>query len=123
MSTKETTVPNYLVNVVWSAEDREFVATCEELGDLSGLGTSRIEAVRELETAIAGWLDYLTSRGIPWPKPAATELELLVEMEEDSVFTLTEIKGSHRATSPPTTQLTQSPVSSSLANAPTRDVV
>lgn len=62
-------LPRYSYRVSWSAGDGECVATCDEIPGLSGLGPTPARATRELEVAIAAWLDYLGSRGLPWPLP------------------------------------------------------
>lgn len=63
-------MPPYSVLVVWSREDQEYVATCPEIPGLSGLGPSEAAAVQELKVAIAGWLEYLESIGLPPPPEA-----------------------------------------------------
>ncbi|HVT04530.1 MAG TPA: type II toxin-antitoxin system HicB family antitoxin [Thermoanaerobaculia bacterium] len=47
-------VPNYGVRVFWSDEDNEYVAVCDELPEVSGLGSTFEEAVRELQVALEG---------------------------------------------------------------------
>jgi predicted RNase H-like HicB family nuclease len=62
-------VPPYAVHTSWSDRDAECVATCEEFPGLSGLGPTPARASAELRIAIAAWLDYLASRGLPAPAP------------------------------------------------------
>ena len=62
-------LPRYSYHMSWSEGDGECVATCAELPGLSGLGPTPARATRELEVAIAAWLDYLASRGLPAPPP------------------------------------------------------
>lgn len=56
---------NYQVQ--WSDEDGEFVATCEEYPNLSGLGKTKAEALQELEIAVAGWLSYRAGASLKAP--------------------------------------------------------
>ena len=63
-------LPPYTYQTSWSDRDGECVATCTEFPGLSGLAPTPERAIRELETAIAAWLDYLASRGLPAPPPA-----------------------------------------------------
>ena len=64
-------LPPYTYRTSWSERDGECVATCAELPGLSGLAPTPGRAIEELKTAIAAWLDYLASRGLPAPPPAA----------------------------------------------------
>jgi predicted RNase H-like HicB family nuclease len=63
-------LPPYVVRTSWSDRDAECVATCEEFPGLSGLAPTPAHAIAELRVAIAAWLDYLASRGLPAPPPA-----------------------------------------------------
>ena len=60
-------LPPYTYQTSWSDRDGECVATCAEFPGLSGLAPTPGRAIDELKTAIAAWLDYLTSRGLPAP--------------------------------------------------------
>lgn len=62
-------VPPYSLQIFWSPEDEEFVATCVEIPGLSGLAATEAGAIEELKVALAGWLEALSERGIPWPEP------------------------------------------------------
>ena len=59
----------YAARISWSERDAEFVATCAELPWLSGLGPTPAHAATELRIAIAAWLDYLATHGLPAPRP------------------------------------------------------
>jgi predicted RNase H-like HicB family nuclease len=59
----------YAARISWSDRDAEFVATCAELPWLSGLGPTPAHAATELRIAIAAWLDYLATHGLPAPTP------------------------------------------------------
>lgn len=61
-------LPRYSYRMSWSEWDGECVATCDEIPGLSGLGPTPPRAVHALEVAIAAWLDYLASRGLPAPR-------------------------------------------------------
>jgi predicted RNase H-like HicB family nuclease len=63
-------LPPYVVHTSWSDRDAECVATCEEFPGLSGLAPTPARAIAELHVAIAAWLDYLASKGLPAPPPA-----------------------------------------------------
>lgn len=62
-------IPAYTYMFEWSEEDQEHVALCAEIPGLSGLGTTRAEAVAELEESIRGWLAHLEEEGLPIPAP------------------------------------------------------
>jgi len=63
-------IPPYSFHTSWSDRDGECVATCEEIPGLSGLAPTPARAIAELRVAVAAWLDYLSSCGIPAPPPA-----------------------------------------------------
>jgi predicted RNase H-like HicB family nuclease len=66
-------IPPYSFRTAWSDRDGECVATCDEIPGLSGLGPTPTRALAELHVALAAWLDYLASRGLPAPAPARRE--------------------------------------------------
>lgn len=61
--------PVYAFRTSWSEADAECVATCDELPGLSGLAPTPGGALQQLRVAIAAWLDYLASQGLPAPVP------------------------------------------------------
>ena len=65
-------IPPYAFRTSWSDRDAECVATCDEIPGLSGLGPTPARALAELRIAIAAWLDYLASRGVPAPAPISS---------------------------------------------------
>jgi len=67
-------LPPYTYRTSWSVRDGECVATCAQFPGLSGLAPTPGLAIEELKTAIAAWLDYLASRGLPAPPPDAPGL-------------------------------------------------
>jgi predicted RNase H-like HicB family nuclease len=67
-----TRIPHYSYQVFWSAEDREYVATCAEIPGLSGLAPTEAGAINELKVAIAAWLEHLESQGMSAPRPVTS---------------------------------------------------
>ncbi|OGQ82491.1 MAG: hypothetical protein A3F90_08885 [Deltaproteobacteria bacterium RIFCSPLOWO2_12_FULL_60_19] len=62
-------LPQYSYYISWSPEDREFVATFVELPELSGLGSTLAEAVKELREALHAWLETAKDKGFNLPTP------------------------------------------------------
>ncbi len=62
-------IPPYSYRILSDAISGEYVAECEEIPGLSGVGPTDIEALAELKEAIAGWLEALAAEGQPWPSP------------------------------------------------------
>ena len=60
--------PRYTVNVVWSAEDKCWVADVPDLKSCSAFGATRADALAEAEQAIAAWLAVAREDGKPIPK-------------------------------------------------------
>jgi predicted RNase H-like HicB family nuclease len=71
-------VPAYHYRISFSEEDGEYVATCDEVPGLSGLGGTPQDAVTQLETALRGWLEYLTEQQVPLPEPRSVALRVRV---------------------------------------------
>ena len=63
--------PHYSYRIFWSKEDGEYVAECDEIPGLSGLGSSEAQAIKELKVAIGVWLDHLIANGESLPTPRA----------------------------------------------------
>lgn len=61
--------PRYLYRVFWSSEDEQFVATCFELPELSGLGASPEEALGELSVAVELAAEAMSAVGTSLPPP------------------------------------------------------
>ncbi len=61
--------PRYAMNVFWSDEDQSWIADAPDLRRCSAHGDTPAEAVRELETAIALWLESAAEHGDPIPEP------------------------------------------------------
>ena len=64
-------VSHYTYRVAWSADDREFVASCAEFPSLSWLATSQIGALNGLEAMLAEVLADLERQGESVPVPYA----------------------------------------------------
>lgn len=62
-------LPQYSYYISWSPEDKEFVATFVEIPELSGLGPTLTEAVKELRDVFIGWLETAKDKGFELPKP------------------------------------------------------
>jgi predicted RNase H-like HicB family nuclease len=62
-------LPPYSYRVFWDAASGEYVAECQEIPGLSGIGATAPEAVTELQEALAGWLEVLEEQGVPFPPP------------------------------------------------------
>ncbi|MBL1257497.1 type II toxin-antitoxin system HicB family antitoxin [Methylocystis sp. Sn-Cys] len=61
----------YPVDIFWSDEDEGFIAVAKDLPGCSAFGASRAEASREIEDAIAAWIEAARSAGNPVPEPSA----------------------------------------------------
>ncbi|MBI3757674.1 MAG: type II toxin-antitoxin system HicB family antitoxin [Deltaproteobacteria bacterium] len=62
-------IPSYSYRIFYDAPSGEYVAECEEIPGLSGIGATDMEALAELKEAIAGWLAALAADGMPFPLP------------------------------------------------------
>ena len=49
-----------------------FEAKCLEIPDLSAYGDTPDEAIREIQEAVAGWLEVLEDEHLPFPEPINT---------------------------------------------------
>jgi predicted RNase H-like HicB family nuclease len=63
----------YSVNLVWSEEDRSYIATVPEFPNLSAFGKTPQEAAREAETAVKGFIAVLKEDGEEIPEPLTLE--------------------------------------------------
>jgi predicted RNase H-like HicB family nuclease len=59
----------YPIVVFWSDEDECWIADAPDLKYCSAHGDTPEEAVRELATAMAAWIETVTERGEPLPEP------------------------------------------------------
>lgn len=62
-------LPPYAYSWKQCAESGDFEARCREIPDLSAYGETPEEALREIETAVCGWLEVLQEGGDPFPAP------------------------------------------------------
>lgn len=60
----------YQINIFWSDEDDMYVAAVPDLPGCSALGDTYDEALREVQVAMALWIDTATEFGDPVPAPA-----------------------------------------------------
>jgi predicted RNase H-like HicB family nuclease len=66
---KQMKPPQYSYFISWSPEDKEFVASFVEIPELSGLGLTIVDAVKELREALIGWLETAKEKGFNLPEP------------------------------------------------------
>ena len=59
----------YHINIFWSAEDEAWIADVPDLRYCSAHGDSPAEALREVEEAVAAWLEAQLEAGRPAPEP------------------------------------------------------
>ena len=60
----------YQINIFWSNEDGMYVAAVPELPGCTALGETYDEALREVQVAMALWIDTAEEFGDPIPAPA-----------------------------------------------------
>lgn len=71
----ETTQPKYLIEIFWSDEDEGFIAIAPDLPGCSAWGETAADAIREMNDAMASWLDACAGMGRPLPPPTAKPRE------------------------------------------------
>lgn len=59
----------YEIILYWSSEDSAFVAEVPELAGCAADGTTRQEAIDNVEVVIAEWLETARELGRPIPEP------------------------------------------------------
>lgn len=57
----------YSVNIRWSTENKDFIATCPEFPGLSAFGGTRKEALRQYQLALEGMIDASNTVNLPLP--------------------------------------------------------
>ena len=62
-------LPPYTYRIFQDKASGEYVAECQEIRGLSGIGETAPEAMAELQEAVAGWLEVLQEQGVPFPPP------------------------------------------------------
>ena len=60
----------YAINIEWSDEDREFIATCPAFPGLSAFGASEEEALKEAKIALTGFIETYKANNMPLPEAA-----------------------------------------------------
>lgn len=73
---KKTKPSAYPILIEWSEEDACFVAHTPAINYCTALGDTYEEAAREMQSAIAGWLELARERGTPIPSPGPALAEL-----------------------------------------------
>lgn len=64
----------YTIQILWSVEDKAFVAVCREFPGLSAFGESREEALSEAQMALDLMIETYKSKGITLPEPQTVSL-------------------------------------------------
>jgi predicted RNase H-like HicB family nuclease len=59
----------YEIILYWSAEDDAFIAEVPELPGCAADGSTRIEALENVETVIQEWIETARDLGRPIPEP------------------------------------------------------
>jgi predicted RNase H-like HicB family nuclease len=59
----------YEIILYWSNEDQDFIAEAPELAGCAADGPTRQEALANVETVIAEWLETARELGRPIPEP------------------------------------------------------
>lgn len=63
----------YSVFILWSNKDDGYIAISQELEGLSAFGETKTDALRELDSAISGYMAVLEKDGIRFPDPVTLE--------------------------------------------------
>src|ERR1043165_3302556 len=58
----------YPINIEWSEEEAEFMATCPPFRGLSEFGVSEEEALKEAKIALAGFIETYKDNNLPLPE-------------------------------------------------------
>lgn len=66
-------VKRYTYRVFWSDDDQEFVATCLEFPSLSGMAETQEEALREVQIAVHGAIEWMIEDGDQPPEPLSLQ--------------------------------------------------
>jgi predicted RNase H-like HicB family nuclease len=65
----------YPTHVFWSDEDEGYIAVATDLPGCSAFGDTQSEALRELQDAIAAWIEAQQAVGNPVPEPSRPSRE------------------------------------------------
>lgn len=61
--------PRYHINLFWSDEDQVWIADVPDLVYCSAHGATAEDALREVQIALALWLECQRAQGLPLPEP------------------------------------------------------
>ena len=61
----------YAIHIFWSEDDSAYVAICDEFPNLSALGETREEALREAQEALDLTIETYVGRGLSLPTPTS----------------------------------------------------
>jgi len=61
----------YLIEIFWSDEDQGFIVIAPDLPGCSAFGDTPQDAAREMEQAIASWLEACKNMNRPYPDAKA----------------------------------------------------
>jgi len=59
----------YPIEVFWSDEDEDHIATVPDLPGCTAWGATETDALREAHDAIVAWIEAATAAGRPVPEP------------------------------------------------------
>lgn len=59
----------YPINIIWSEDDGEYLATCASFPNLSAFGETEEEALKEAKIALELFIESYKERGLALPKP------------------------------------------------------
>lgn len=65
----------YEINLYWSSDDRAFIAEVPDLPGCAADGATRQEAIANIETVIAEWIETARELGRSIPEPRARLLQ------------------------------------------------
>lgn len=60
----------YPINIVWSEEDGEYLATCASFPGLSAFGETEEEALKQAKIALELFIESYKERGLQLPEPS-----------------------------------------------------
>lgn len=67
----------YLIEVFWSDEDRGYIAVVPDLPGCSAWGATPEEAIKEIQEAMAAWVEACRQSGDPIPEPTAKAMSIV----------------------------------------------
>ncbi len=87
----EKATRKYEIRIRWSDEDEAFIAEAPQFRYCTAHGDTYEEALKEIQVAIAGWLDAASEFGVPIPEPITRQRALKYEIiiwwsDEDDLY-------------------------------------